>query len=840
MKSVNGDSYQVRAHEAAPSEGESGQVAPDESYLVPPTPETSDVDDLGRASEGAPKTRPIATNMGEEDAEATGHDHEVPQSLLDSLKTSFTRSSRNIGNEAADAAVGLGGAAVQGARALHGALKHAALRAISPAATVFGRAGGAVASALGVPKAVGNGVTAGLVALAVACGATALSGNGFNHALFTAPYEQCVYDLNEQASSSFGAAEGEVPETLNGHPLGDVYTVCVNLDTYSYPAGTQQRYWQDQWKATGREMTNELPTINGRYLIACTSKYGEMGDMIDFYLDDGTVIPCVKVEAKAEEVAPWDPNPANEWGHQDGRCILEFQWCTGSGYDTLGTNPGNGYFEELSGHRVAGWTNRGAAADGSSVIDGASNSTKTASNKNAADALDACAKRTTTADNSSAATAMASYSYSKRATLGEGYRGTELWLKVFHEVFPGDPWERSCDRGVATALRWSGTDMDVPAGATGAQLSYFENSPKWEKVSSNGAAFESSGEVQPGDVFVMNGHIKMYIGNEILQQVYDTVIKGTDGDLGAPTSDMVYCEASIGSGQGSPDSRAPCYSNWMCAADNRDPYQVFRCVQPDESDEFDDFSVAGMTTSNSASLPMCECRIIEEDNSNVGEEIADLAVAMAATASPEERIKGPNDDPWEDIGDPRLDNLVTIVDATLGAWGGNDAYASCCQASCAVIAAAADPDIAPSNWPGSMDGNSMSLVDDPWEEGMGGSQGVIAALWYCKARPEIYEEVGESLSEDELEPGDLMISNTHVMIYVGNEAAKKRFSDSDANMYEASFADGVGGTGDCFYAGLTHRSDFSGFTVFRLKGVNKDAAHDTLDWESMIDTSRVR
>lgn len=840
MKSINGDSYQVSAHEQGEPTGESEQTPVNESWQVGQAPETSDTDDLQKASDTGSSTRPIATDMGAEDDSASGHDHQVPTSLLDSLKSSVTRSSQNIASDAAGAAAGLGGAAVQGMRNLPAAAKHALMRVTGPVGTIFGTAAGGIARALGVSQAVGNGVTTGLLALAVACGGVLLSGNGFNQALFSA-YDPCVYDLNEQASSSYGSAENEIPETLNGHPLGDVYTVCVNLDTYSYPGGTQQRYWQDQWKAAGREMTNELPTINGRYLIACTSKYGEMGDMIDFYLDDGTLIPCIKVEAKAESVAPWDPNPANEWGHQDGRCILEFQWCNGSGYDTRHKNPGDGYFTELSGHRVAGWTNRGAAADGSSVIAGASGTTSTASNKNASNSLDACAMRTTNADNSSAATAMASYSYSQRATLGEGYRGTELWLKVFHEVFPGDPWERSCDRGVATALRWSGTDMEVPAGATGAQLSYFENSPKWEKVSSNGAAFESSGEVQPGDVFVMNGHIKMYIGNEILQQVYDSVIKGTDGDLGAPTSDMVYCEASIGHGQGSPDSRAPCYSNWMCADDNRDPYQVFRCVQPDNSDEFDDFSVAGMTTSNSASLPMCECRIIDEEkNTQVGEEIANLAVAMAATASPEERIQGPNGDPWEDIGDPRLDNLVTIVDATLGAWGGNDAYASCCQASCAVIAAAADPDIAPSDWPGSMDGNSMSLVDDPWEEGMGGSQGVIAALWYCKARPEIYEEVGESLSEDELEPGDLMISNTHVMIYVGNEAAKKRFSDSDANMYEASFADGVGGTGDCFYAGLTHRSDFSGFTVFRLKGVNKDAAHKVLDWESMIDTSRVR
>ena len=76
--------------------------------------------------------------------------------------------------------------------------------------------------------------------------------------------------------------------------------------------------------------------------------------------------------------------------------------------------------------------------------------------------------------------------------------------------------------------------------------------------------------------------------------------------------------------------------------------------------------------------------------------------------------------------------------------------------------------------------------------------------------------------------------------YEGDEAARKRFSDTDANIYEASFADGVGGSGDCFYAGLTKRDNFDGFVVFRAKSVNKNAAHKVLDWESMIDTSRVR
>ena len=215
----------------------------------------------------------------------------------------------------------------------------------------------------------------------------------------------------------------------------------------------------------------------------------------------------------------------------------------------------------------------------------------------------------------------------------------------------------------------------------------------------------------------------------------------------------------------------------------------------------------------------------ERDGLSVGDAIAKLAVNMAATASPEERIPGVEADPWFDNGDPRIDNLVRVMDATLGAWDGNNAYASCCQASCGVIAAAADPDIAPAHWVG--DGNT----DDPWEPGMGGSGCPTATLWYAKSRPDLYMKVGESLPISELEPGDLLASEAHVMIYVGEDAARERFPGTDANFYQASFNSG----GPCLYAGLSRIDNIDGFTVFRLRGYNVSAAHVTIDWKSMLD-----
>lgn len=65
----------------------------------------------------------------------------------------------------------------------------------------------------------------------------------------------------------------------------------------------------------------------------------------------------------------------------------------------------------------------------------------------------------------------------------------------------------SCDRFVATILKATKADVDVPWGSTTEQYAYFSKSPKWEKVSCK--------DRKPGDVIITttNGHVMMYVGN---------------------------------------------------------------------------------------------------------------------------------------------------------------------------------------------------------------------------------------------------------------------------------------------------------------------------------------
>lgn len=59
--------------------------------------------------------------------------------------------------------------------------------------------------------------------------------------------------------------------------------------------------------------------INDRYVIACTTTFGQVGDYIDWELDNGTVIKTVIGDIKNQ-----NDEGCNEWGHRNGLCVIEF------------------------------------------------------------------------------------------------------------------------------------------------------------------------------------------------------------------------------------------------------------------------------------------------------------------------------------------------------------------------------------------------------------------------------------------------------------------------------------------------------------------------------------
>lgn len=74
--------------------------------------------------------------------------------------------------------------------------------------------------------------------------------------------------------------------------------------------------------------------INGRYVIACTTTFGKVGDYIDFYLEDGGIIPGIIGDIKNQN----DPG-CNKWGHNNGHVIVEFVVDKDTWYDGGKNNP---------------------------------------------------------------------------------------------------------------------------------------------------------------------------------------------------------------------------------------------------------------------------------------------------------------------------------------------------------------------------------------------------------------------------------------------------------------------------------------------------------------------
>lgn len=65
----------------------------------------------------------------------------------------------------------------------------------------------------------------------------------------------------------------------------------------------------------------------------------------------------------------------------------------------------------------------------------------------------------------------------------------------------------SCDAFVATVLRYSGADPDVPCCGAATMLHYFASSNKYQEIPNIG----NSSNLQPGDIRVKNDHIELFV-----------------------------------------------------------------------------------------------------------------------------------------------------------------------------------------------------------------------------------------------------------------------------------------------------------------------------------------
>lgn len=166
---------------------------------------------------------------------------------------------------------------------------------------------------------------------------------------FTLGIEEQPYNISNPGSGTDGTAEkiekGATILIPEGEGIGEGYDYfdwqSIDLkSSFEYKLKEQAGVTFDD-EGFGR--------INGRYVVAVTTTFGAVGSYIDYYLADGTVIPCIigKIIGSTE-------SGANSWGAQNGKSILTFlvdreTWMTpgyiaGGKAETMHVKPGTDGF----------------------------------------------------------------------------------------------------------------------------------------------------------------------------------------------------------------------------------------------------------------------------------------------------------------------------------------------------------------------------------------------------------------------------------------------------------------------------------------------------------------
>lgn len=157
-------------------------------------------------------------------------------------------------------------------------------------------------------------------------------------------------------SAAGGSLSGRTIDLPAG--LGDVHTY-MGWQLITAPDSAQYRLREQAGMAFDDE---GFAKIDGRYVVACTSTFGKIGDYIDFYQEDGTVIQAIMGDEKNQSDAG-----CNEWGHMGGRVVVEFVVDRDSWYGSGHANPGTSGCHPEWAQRITKAVNGGSYFDGVSA-----------------------------------------------------------------------------------------------------------------------------------------------------------------------------------------------------------------------------------------------------------------------------------------------------------------------------------------------------------------------------------------------------------------------------------------------------------------------------------------
>ncbi len=173
--------------------------------------------------------------------------------------------------------------------------------------------------------------------------------------VYTHIYRLTGANTSNSCSPSSGKGKGDItiPEPYGAG--GYTVTFYKNSDNaWNWePKSNQGKLYYDHWSKSPK-FNDGIAVYQDRFLIACTTTFGNVGDKVDFFLDDGTKIPTIIADIK---------NPSdqgyNKWGHNNGQNVIEFE-VDRARYTVVG-NPGTSrWYPQWGGKRVASATNLGS------------------------------------------------------------------------------------------------------------------------------------------------------------------------------------------------------------------------------------------------------------------------------------------------------------------------------------------------------------------------------------------------------------------------------------------------------------------------------------------------
>ena len=226
--------------------------------------------------------------------------------------------------------------------------------------------------------------------------------------------------------------------------------------------------------------------------------------------------------------------------------------------------------------KMGGWSKNQSLAD--SILAQSGSAVTGANNASVAQAASQCKSFAGHVDNSSLVKAALSYAWPYNDE-GKGNDGTDLYKYLHKEVLgESDNFYASCDRTVATAVRWSGTDDSYPAGGVSNQLAYLqgEGSSKWKPVDYNG----DKSKLQPGDILLRTtggvSHTVMYVGEDSVKEVWGDGNYESHGEIVS----------------GSLNDRSPTVGQFYTGSTGLDTdYLAFRNVTKEQSSKFTSVTV---------------------------------------------------------------------------------------------------------------------------------------------------------------------------------------------------------------------------------------------------------